>query len=289
MPYLYLFISTISCSLVNILASCFNRKNQGRANSTNFYNFALLFTVFCFWLILFIIKFDFNAQVLWYSLLFATSFTVCNVGLINALKTGSVILTSLFVQLSLIIVSIWGFIFWNAKFTILAVVGLIITAISIVLCVYKGKGQEKIKISAKWIFFVLLAMFGNAGCSIVQRTQQVNFNGQYGELLMMVATGLSLICFTFICFSKDKSDLKLIAKTSWYIPVSAGICNAIVNLLVIIMATSTLSPSLVYPVLGVGTLIITLLFSIIVLKEKARWWQWIGIVLGMVATGILSI
>ena len=55
-------------------------------------------------------------------------------------------------------------------------------------------------------------------------------------------------------------------------PVAAGVTNVLLNLAVIILATSELSPSLIYPVLAVGGLAVTMLFSIFAFKEKLKWW-----------------
>lgn len=70
------------------------------------------------WGILYAFDFSFDASVLIYSALFAFCYTICNVGIISALKYGPVTLTSLLIGLSLIVTTIWGFIFWDAKVTI---------------------------------------------------------------------------------------------------------------------------------------------------------------------------
>jgi drug/metabolite transporter (DMT)-like permease len=55
------------------------------------------------------------------------------------------------------------------------------------------------------------------------------------------------------------------------------------------LATSELSPSLIYPVVAIGGLMLTTVFSAFVFKEKMHWWQWVGVLIGSVAVGILSI
>ena len=45
----------------------------------------------------------------------------------------------------------------------------------------------------------------------------------------------------------------------------------------------------VYPVLSIGSLMVTTFFSVFIFKEKMRWWQWIGVVVGATAVGLLSI
>ena len=289
MQYFYLISSVFLVASTNIIGTFFNRRNESKKDITPLYNFLLLCAVFSWWTILFLTDRTLDLAVIPYAVGFAVCYTLCNIGLINALKTGSVMLTSLFCQLSLILVSVWGFFFWSEEFTWVTGFGLALTAIALYLCLYTGKSEKGSKLSFKWLFFALLALIGNAGCSIVQRTQQISFDGKYGNFLMFVATGVSAVVFLVTFLRSDKRDAKTVVKTSWYFPVLAGLSNALLNLFVIFMATSTLSPSLIYPTLAVGSLIVVTLFSLFVFKEKMRWWQWIGVVLGVVATGILSL
>ena len=134
-----------------------------------------------------------------------------------------------------------------------------------------------------------MAFFGNAGCSIVQRTQQMQFNGQHKYMLMTFATLLSAIACFVIYLRGDKTNSKDILKRSWHFPILAGACNVVLNLFVMLLATSFLSPSLIYPVIGVGGLMIVTLVSLFVFKEKLKWQQWLGIAIGTIATVLLSI
>ena len=56
-----------------------------------------------------------------------------------------------------------------------------------------------------------------------------------------------------------------------------------------LMAVTTLSPSLIYPVIGVGSLAVVTIFSLFVFKEKMHWWQWVGVAVGALAVALLSI
>ena len=288
MPYLYLVLATVGVASTNIVAGFYNRKNASEKNTASLYTFLVQATIFLCWLVMFLFDRTYDWAVLPYALLFAVSFAMCMIGNIYALKTGPVVLTSLALQLSLVGVTAWGFIFWDTKFTWLTAVGLVLIVVSLWLCLYNGKHEEK-KINWKWIVFALMAFVGNAGASITQRTQQTNFAGQYGNFLMVVATFLAAaICFVLYLFS-EKGDTKKLVKTSWYYPVAGGAMNVMLNVCVILLATSTLSPSIIYPVLAVGGLIIVTVFSKYVFKEDMRWWQWLGVIIGTIAVGILSI
>lgn len=288
MSYIYLILSVFMSASSTVFGKIFNRKNETKRDATIFYNFLLMLSVFTGWGLLYMFDFSFEANVLWYSVLFAVCYTVCNIGIINALKHGPATLTSLLIGLSLLVTTIWGFIFWNAKVTIFIVIGLILVVCAITLCLYTKKKDEQ-SISWKWLFYVALAFFGNAGCTIVQRTQQVQYNGQHGKMLMLFAAGFSVLAYLVLYLRSDKSDTPTILKKSWWMPICAGLCNLILNLFVMLMALTDLSPSLIYPVIGVGGLIIVTIVSLFIFKEKMHWRQWLGVVVGVVAVGLLSI
>ena len=56
-----------------------------------------------------------------------------------------------------------------------------------------------------------------------------------------------------------------------------------------LMALTDLSPSLIYPVIGVGGLAVVTIVSLFIFREKMRWWQWVGVAVGAVAVALLSI
>ena len=288
MPYLYLILSVFMSASSSVFGKIFNRKNENCKDATTFYTFLLLLSVFIGWGILYVFDFSFDANVLWYSVLFAVCYTVCNVGIINALKYGPATLTSLLVGLSLLVTTIWGFIFWGAKVTPPVVIGLFLVVCAITLCLYTKEKDEK-GVSWKWLMYIVLAFFGNAGCSIVQRTQQVQYNGEHGKMLMLFATGFSALAYLVVYLKSDKRDTPTLLKTSCWTPICAGICNLILNVLVMLMAVTDLSPSLIYPVIGVGGLAVVTIFSLFVFKEKMRWWQWLGVGIGAIAVILLSI
>lgn len=287
MPYIYLVVSVFMNASSSIFGKFFSKKNEDKIDSNAFYNFLQLSSVCFLWAILYILDFSFEITVLWYAVLFAAFYTACNIGIIYALKYGPATLTSLFTGLSLIVTTIWGFIFWDAEFKITVAIGLVLVICSIILCLYSKKKAEK-PFSWKWLFFALMALMGNAGCSIVQRTQQMQFQGEHGNMLMLFATFFSMLfCFT-LYIKSNKQDTPIMIKNSFVFPVAAGVCNVILNVCVMLMALTTLSSSLIYPVIGVGGLAVVTLFSLFLFKEKMYWWQWLGFAIGIIAIGLLS-
>ena len=288
MPYVYLILAVVTCSSSSICGKLFHKQVGERRDSGIFYNFMLLVSVFIGWGVLFAVNPSFESGVLIYSALFAACYAACQFGTIRALEHGPATLTALFNSLSLILTAIWGLIFWDAPLTFLVVAGLVLVVCSITLCVYTKSNEEK-SISAKWLFYVTLAFLGNAGCSIVQRTQQMQYSGQHGNMLMLFAMGQCALLYLVIYLRSDKSDTKPMLKRSGWVPVCAGVCNLVLNLMAILMASTDLSPSLIYPLIGVGGLSIVTVFSLLVFKEKMSRRQWLGVAIGAVAVVLLSL
>ena len=292
MHYLYLVSTVFLVSTSSIFGGFYNRKNAGKRDPSPLYNLILCSSAFVGWVILYLaFTPTFDIRVLPYSIGFGIGYALCQIGLINALRTGPIPLTNLFLQLALIATTVWGFFFWNTQFSLLKGIALVLVVISLWLCLYNGKTSKegKDKVSLKWLFFALMAFVSNSCCAIIQKTQQLKFDGKHGNFMMMCAVFFSAVFCLIVYLKSDKKDSREIFKTSFGFPMASGLCNVVHNLIVIILATSTIPSSLVYPVIAVGGLSVTSLFSLIVFKEKLKSWQWIGIAVGALAVVLLSI
>ena len=290
MPYLYLIISIIGVSFSNLFTAFYNKKNDGVKGAEQLYSFVRLAVIFLFYLILFVIDLDFklDLKLIVYTLIFALSFCTTSIVYVYALQSGPFVLSNLILQLSVILVSVWGFIFWNDKLTLLVGIGLFLIVLSIVLCLYSKNKDEK-QITFKWVVLIGTVFLTNAICTIIQKTQQMDFSGKYGSFFMMASMFIATAISFIIYLKSDKSQTKLILKTSWHYPALSAVFNAVLNLCIMLLATSTLSPSLIYPTFAIASIAITTLFSTLVFKEKIYWWQWVGVFVGTVAVVLLSI
>ena len=288
MPYLILTAATIFMSCNGIGATFYNRKNSSFKENAKIYNLLILGSVFICWLIKFLTNPVFDLAVIIYSLIFTVGYTTAMFSSVCAYREGPMMLSSLIMQLSMISTTVWGFFFWGSEITIPVIVGLFLVITALVLCLYTdkaGEGEKK-RISARWLLFISLFFVGNSVGTITQRTQQIEFNSAYGDFFMTVATAISFAVCLCVYRKSDKTDTKKILKGSWYIPLLCGVLNFLQNLFVIILST-ILSANIVYPVLMIGSLAVTSIFSIAIFKERMNWWQWGGVVLGAIAIALL--
>ncbi|MBR3864938.1 MAG: hypothetical protein IKJ19_07515 [Clostridia bacterium] len=278
-------------SVLSLLGTGYNKKNADKENITPIYNL-LLCTAGCItWGIIYAFDFSFDPKALLYSLGFGVCYATVIISLTKALSVGPTSITALIQQLSLIGATIWGFAFWNtwdsAK-ALLVLSGLALVVLSLVLSLYTGKKIEQ-KITLKWFVYVTILFVANAGCAIFQKSEQIALNGKHGSMFMFFGVMLSsVVCLIFFLINK-KPYLPELIKSSWVFPLGAGISSAIGNMFVVLLATTSLSPNLIYPAIAVGGLAITSIVSVFLFKEKLAWWQWIGVAVGAVAVTLLSI
>ncbi len=284
---LFIFSILLNCA-ASIFGGFYSEKAEGNKRAPMVYSALKLLTIFIFWLIRFL--FDgcaVSLEVLPYSFGFAVCFFSGVYGFICAIKTGSNVISTLILNVSSILVSFWGALFWGEKFTLLTFFGLILFVVAISLGLFSGSVEKK-QTEPAWYFYVTVLFFGNAGCTIFMREQQLAFNDEYSSFLMMSSIGVCTLV-SFLLLGRSPAGIKEHIKHTWYFPVVEGVCNAVLNLISLILLQSTISINMLYPVRGVASFMLVTLFSVFVFREKLRWWQWIGILLGAGAITLLSI
>ena len=292
MPYIYLLCAIVTSAMLAISGTLFNQKNHHREGLGHLYNLIGACSNFLTWVIIFCTNPAVDWRVLPYAGLYGVCYALFWVGLTCALQCGSAALSGFIKQIAFVFVAIWGFLFWGSEPTATVIAGMLLIAVALFLCLVPiGKNTQKgaIKISGKWLLYAAFILSGNAGCSIIQKTQQMNFQGQYGSFLMVAATFFAVIFCLVMCWNDDKKGWLQVIKGNWYFPVSAGTCSAICNLFLIVLASTSLSPSVIYPALAIGGLALTTLVSVAICKERLRTLQWFGLVVGAVALVLLNL
>lgn len=281
--FVLLLSLTVFGGLVQLIAKkAYSKKIKGGA----FIHSAL--SMF-FSLIVFVIisggKLNFVAQLIPYSVLFAILFSSAFIGSFLALSVGPISLTGLISSYSLLVPTIYGILFLNEPTSILLYIGIFLVAVSLFLVNREKKGSEK-KISFKWGIFMLIAFVGNGGGSIVQKVQQLKFNGQYKNEFMVIALLISfVVVFLFaLVFEKENLLKKITTGAHWYI--INGVANGLVNLFVMMLAVWP--ASIVFPVISAGGILLTSSVGIFVYKEKMTAPQIVGIILGTVSIVLLN-
>ena len=247
---------------------------------------------------------SFEASALLYALGFGICYAITTVSGILALGCGSLTLTSLIVSYSLIVPTIYGFFRSDNSIYLSQLIGIVFLLFSLYLSNYvkntpkstddaKQNGscnsRKGMKISLKWIIYVVLAFTFNAGCVIVQQEQQLAFNGAYKNEFMFVALMFVTIVLLGISFFYERKDFKTTLRFGTLSASLVGIFNGLNNLLVMIVAEKMIPVFIFFPIVSAGGLIISYILSITLFKERFSTIQKVGILLGMFALIFLNL
>jgi drug/metabolite transporter (DMT)-like permease len=292
--YLLLVFNLFIKTAMTLFCKFYSKNTEQVKGASSLFNLIQIVVILFTWGILYFADYSFEASVLWYALLFGVLYFLGNIGYMLAIKNGPLFLSNLFLNLSSVSLVVWGFFFWGAKVNALVIIALIMVVLSVFLCMYKKKekqdpDEKREKITLKWIVYMIMAFVGNAGVGIVSRTQQMVYNGQHGNMLMFYGTMIAVIVSVVDFIRVDKADFAKIEKKQSAYPVLAGVTNFIVNLLGLYFVSTPLSTNIIYPVLGVGCLMLVTIASKFIFKEKMAKVQWAGVIVGAVAIALLSI
>lgn len=231
-------------------------------------------------------KLEFSWQVLPYSFLFAVSYSAAVVFSILAINEGPLALTSLMIQYSLMIPTVYGF-FGNAKPTVFLYIGIAFLLVSLLFINLNKKGGKKI--SFKWGIYAFLAFLGNGFCSTFQMIQQDRFDGGYKSEFMIGAYFISAIIMMAIALFRERDHLsKEICDGSvmWFI---CGLANGVVNLFVMLLKSNKMPEFILFPLVSAGGIVATFIVSLFIYKEKMTKNQNIGLALGIISVVFLNL
>lgn len=279
---LLLVIALLSGSLQSIWRKDFNKKVNDKGNYT------FLFVICLSALLFFIVtskEFIFNAKVLPYSLLFGSVYLMSTIAGYIAITSGPLFFTSLISSFSLLIPTFYGIIFLQDKIKPLFLPGFLLTIIATLLIIQKGKEEKKV--SLKWILCVVINYISGGMCSVSQKMQQLAFDGAYKNEFMIFALIFVCIMLSFFII-KERKEIKQTIIPCLLYGIPCGVSNGISNLFVI-MLTSMLATSILFPTLSAGQIIFSYIVSRLYYKETLTRKQFVGSILATLAIVLLNI
>lgn len=226
------------------------------------------------------LKLSFNFSTAKYSFFFAIFYAASLLGLTIALKCGPLSISSLMINYSLIIPTLFGVFFLKEPFGPAKISGFILLVISLFLINYVKSGDSNIKLSLKWIVAIAIAFVGNGMCSTVQKLQQIASNGKYKSEFMIIALIIvfAILLPTSIWFEKGK--IRASIKSGGLLAIAYGLANGLVNWLVMFLG-NRIPVSILFPVVSAGGIIVSTIISVMLYKEKLSNIQTVGVLAGI--------
>lgn len=283
MGFLLIFLIILSIVIQNTAKKHYNILVNNKGIYT--YHCIMTFVAMLFFIITNKGNLEFKLLVLPYSFAFASSFVAALLFSFLAIRDGSLSLTSLATSYSLILPTIFGLVFNGEPIKVELIIGIILLMVAIF---FINSKKTYTKITAKWCIYVFLAFLSNGISPIIQNLHQTRFSGKYINELMIVALFLCFVFFLIMTIINEKNEAINLIKKGFFTMILSGITNGAANLFVMLVIGLAAS-SIVFPVISAGTIILTILISVFIYKEKFAPKQIVGLILGIAAVVFLNI
>jgi drug/metabolite transporter (DMT)-like permease len=284
LEYIFLAAVVVGTTVQNVTRKSFNSKARGGA-----FTFSAAATLFA--LLVFVVtsggRFEFNLSIVPYALIFAVAYIATAVFMLLAIKEGSLALTSLIIQYSLIMPTVFGFALLGEEVGVFLIVGIVLLLVSLALINLEGKSDKK-TVTPRWLIYVILSFLGNGLCSTSQKAQQIYYDGQYKNEFMIVALSISFVFMLFAALITERKDMLHNLKVGVPTYSICGLTNGLVNFLVLVLSTK-MPASVMFPVISAGGIVTTYFVSLFIYKEKMSVRQTVGLFVGIASIIALNL
>ena len=197
----------------------------------------------------------------------AVAFFMCNTFAVLATKEGPVSYTSLIFSFGLFIPTFYGVLFSNEKVGLFFWIGLILFVVCLLLINLEPKkcndNKGKVKITLKWLVYVLLGTISNGVGSILislsgeQGVGATNGAIYDGVVFLMVSCFLASIVSVILTLMKEKQKIKIAKNSLLKFASFCGIFTAVLYISILAITNLNLMPvSIYFPVYSGGQLIL---------------------------------
>ncbi len=216
-----------------------------------------------------------------------------NFSLIKASQNGPFSVTMIFNLAGCILIPLmWSVLHDGIKLSLLQYIFIFIMLASFVLLNLEDKSDgERKKVSLKFLIYASLLFLTNGVYGTIMNTQKLMVEkNEDAELIIITYVVSAVLAFLALFVQSGKSAMKDFRqnKKSMFSMLAASVCAAsAVNLLMYCL--SLINVAVLYSLDSGGVLIVSVLWSVIALKEKMCLRKYIGLVLALAAVFGLSI
>ncbi len=284
--YYLLGLSILAASFNSIVL---NRSGASKKETVFKFNF-LCSLVWC--VILFFTNkctLQLTSQVIFWGVLYGTAQTCFLLFKTGAMSTGSVSVTTLIGNSSLLISTFVSLALWKEAVTLTDIIGLATLCVSIFMCTYK-KSENEYK--PGWKYFVVFFFIFAASVGIIFKAFGKSGNLPYcGDMMLFSAVIMTFTSFIISLFVKDRtSENQEKTDTRKFIlfALGSGILSCLYNRLNIFLAGS-IDGIIFFPAFNGGVILLSTLLSVFFLKEKLLLPQKIGLITGAISICVIGI
>lgn len=282
--------------LLSVIAASFNSVVLNRAKASKLENvFFLNLIVSLIWcVILFTANkghMSANPQVLFWGILYGLTQTCFILFKTAAMSTGSVTVTTLIGNSSLLISIIVSLIIWKEQITAADIIGLGLLAMAIFLCTYTKDAAKSANHTPSWKYYVLFFLLSAAGVGIVFKAFGKSGNLEYCGDMMFVSSIVMIISNLVICFftgGLKPQNIAAHSRSFVAFAVLSGILSCLYNRLNVFL-TGNMDTLIFFPSFNGGVVFLSAVLSALICSERLKITQLIGLAVGISAICLIGI
>ena len=274
-----LYFLNVACTSGQSALSKQYAKRGGRPIEFNFNKAtagSILFLIFAL-----LSGFSLHLPTIAYGLAYGTTLCISMHAGFRALAIGPMALSSIIASFSLVIPFIVGVVFWSEELTLFKLVGVVLLLCSILLI----NGKREAGFSVKWLVYVLVVLFANGICSVIQKMHQMSYPGLYQTEFIFWANLLAVI--VWLVGANVKAE-KLSAPKLTKLGLLGGVMNCLANYTVLYLSAGE-NASVLFPIVSIANIMTVWVIGIIFFKEKTKLLQTIGLIIGIISVVLLKI
>ena len=284
MTFILVLICIFTASIQSVL-----RREYGRYDGVgigfNFIQSLVSLAVFALSGLIRGLEFPASAEMYLYSLGFAAAYITAITAALSALACGPFGATSLIISYSTVLPTFYGLIFLGEPLRATNVIGIACFLASLWLMRPDGSDGGDNKKNPRWLILVAAAFVGNGFCSILQKAEQNALGDGYSDEFMICA--LTAVTLALGAASLFRRSGKIPGRAIIY-PLLCGAANGVTNLLVLIVIAYA-AASVFFPMISAGQLLASLVYAVVLYKERPRGRMYPAAALGLASLVLLNI
>ena len=213
----------------------------------------------------------------------------------QAMNSGSVSVTTLIGNCSLVVSVLACFVLWGEGGGILDIIGLSVLLLGIFLTTFKKTG---VGYNRKWLIYSVLFFFSASGVGLTFKAFSKSGSSEMAGDMMLLSSIVMLLSYTVICLftggvktaKEKKADKECSDSQKLFIiyALASGFLSCVYNRLNIFLA-GELDGVVFYPSFNGGVVFLSMTLSILLLREKLSRKQTIGMIIGILGICIIGI
>ena len=280
--FLLCFLATTKVTLQGRFAKTSGNSSFG-ALTFNTVIFASAAVLFARWLI------GCHASTALFGAVFGVLTVLFQLFYVMAMSGGNVSLTVMFVNFSMVIPIAFSVIYGKEHITPIKAAGIALIVLALALTFKKGKGGEVNH--KRWLLTALAAALINGGLSICQKLYGMTVYSSEGSGFVAWAYLIAFLLSFAVCFLRgvsNKENRFSVSPRAALLGVSAGAVLAVFQWLNT-YAVSAIDAAVIFPSYYGGSMILSAMSGVLILKDKLTKRQICAILIGIVAIVILNI